>query len=47
MGPPLYMQSVVDWNVVMRRMTVLHSETELNSCMQTLFNAALNNTIYL
>jgi hypothetical protein len=38
MGPLSYMQSVVDRNVVMWRMTVLHSEAELNSYMQTLFN---------
>jgi hypothetical protein len=47
MGPPSYMWSVVDLNVVMRRMTVLYSEAELNSYMQTPFNVALNNTIYL
>jgi len=26
MGPPSYMRSVVDRNVVMRRMTIVHNE---------------------
>jgi hypothetical protein len=41
------MRSIVHLNVIMRRTTVPHSEAELNSYMHTLFDVALNNTIYL
>jgi hypothetical protein len=33
MGPSSYMQSVVDWNVVMRRMIVLVMQTKVMDCM--------------
>jgi len=37
MGPPLYMRSIVNWNVVMQHMTVVEESQLLTHSPRTLF----------